>query len=221
MTHLREIVMRARRRRGFTLMEVNLAIFIMAVAVLGMVALYPLGFRESQHARDDVIEAAVAEGILNPLVAALSSCASNMTWSAWKNVVGSSSSAIYPSDGWEAYCSTGDEYGNPKSKSACNALTSDAIGRIQSAYKGQGNPSSDARAIVNNSGMTCALVLSHGRLPTHDGTGGVVAGEQTDFSRIVLCLRVSRRAQRLFEQPAFYAEVRFQGDPCYFGGSTP
>ena len=33
---------------GFTLMEVNLAIFIMAVAILGMVALYPLGFRESQ-----------------------------------------------------------------------------------------------------------------------------------------------------------------------------
>ena len=45
-------------RRGFTLMEVNLAIFIMAVAVLGMVALYPLGFRESEQSRDDVVAAA-------------------------------------------------------------------------------------------------------------------------------------------------------------------
>lgn len=35
-------------RMGFTLMEVNLAIFIMAVGLLAMVAVYPLAYRESQ-----------------------------------------------------------------------------------------------------------------------------------------------------------------------------
>ena len=207
-------------KRGFTLMEVNLAIFIMAVAVLGMVALYPLGFRESQHARDDVIEAAVADGILNPLVAALSSCASNMTWSAWRNIVGNNDSAVFPSGGWEAYCENGgNSYGTPLAKSACNAAARQVIDRIGSAYSGDGNPASDAANILQNSGMTCALVLSHGELPTLDGSGGNVAGYRADHSRIVLCLRVARRAQRLFEQPAFYTEVRFQGDPNYFGGA--
>ena len=37
-----------RMRQAFTLMEVNLAIFIMAAGVLGMVSLYSLGFRESR-----------------------------------------------------------------------------------------------------------------------------------------------------------------------------
>lgn len=203
---------RFQHRWGFTLMEVNLAIFIMAVAVLGMVALYPLGFRESQHARDDVVEAAVADGILNPLVAALSDCSSNMTWQAWKNIVGSGTDARYPSNGWEDYCDTGnDSYGTPKNKSSVNSTTRSVIQRINSAYKGDGNPGNDAQTILNNSGMTCALVISYGMLPTLDGTGGTIAGYHTDFSRIVLSLRVSRRAQRLFEQPAYYSEVRFQG----------
>ena len=70
-------------RLGVTLMEVNLAVFIMAVAVLGMVALYPLGFRESQQSRDDVVEAVLAEGILNPIVATLSS--TNLPWSDWQS----------------------------------------------------------------------------------------------------------------------------------------
>jgi Tfp pilus assembly protein PilV len=38
----------SKSRLGFTLMEVNLAVFIMAVGVLAMVSLYPLAFRESQ-----------------------------------------------------------------------------------------------------------------------------------------------------------------------------
>ena len=75
----------SRNMRGFTLMEVNLAICIMAVAILGMVALYPLGFRENQHSRDDVVAAAVAEGILNPIVAALST--TKITWIAWMDML--------------------------------------------------------------------------------------------------------------------------------------
>ena len=49
------------RKLGFTLMEVNLAIFIMATGVLAMVSLYPLGYRENQQSRDDVWAASEAE----------------------------------------------------------------------------------------------------------------------------------------------------------------
>ena len=66
--------------KGFTLMEVNLAIFIMAVGVLSMVSLYPLGYRESQQARDDVVAAAMADTVLNGLSAALS--CTNIPWNA-------------------------------------------------------------------------------------------------------------------------------------------
>ena len=59
------------RKRGFTLMEVNLAIFIMATGVLAMVSLYPLGYRENQQSRDDVWAACEADRIFNQLHAAL------------------------------------------------------------------------------------------------------------------------------------------------------
>ena len=199
-------------------MEVNLAIFIMAVAVLGMVALYPLGFRESQHSRDDVMEAVVADGILNPLTAALSACASNMTWQAWKDIVGSGDSALQPANGWEDYCN-GSSY-TPKTKSAINSQARTVIQRIGSAYRGDGNPASDAQAVLNNSGLACAIVLSHGEVPTFGTRTGPSGYYLPDHSRIVLTLRIARRATQLFEQPAFYTEVHYQGDPNY-GGGTP
>ena len=208
-----------RHRRGFTLMEVNLAVFIMAVAVLGMVALYPLGFRESQLSRDDVMEAVTADGILNPLVAALSSCASNMTWSAWREIVGNGNDAIYPVNGWSDYCN-GNNY-TPKTKSAINSQARAVIQRIGSAYRGDGNPASDAQAVLNNSGLACALVLSYGEVPTFGTRTGANGYYLPDHARIVLTLRIARRATQLFEQPAFYTEVHYQGDPSYGGGSAP
>ena len=71
-------------KRAFTLIEVNLAIFIMAGGVLAMISLYSLGFRESRQSREDVSSAAMADLILNPLVIALSS--RDLKWSEWKNL---------------------------------------------------------------------------------------------------------------------------------------
>ena len=48
-------------QRAFTLIEVNLAIFIMAGGVLAMISLYSLGFRESRQSREDVAASAIAE----------------------------------------------------------------------------------------------------------------------------------------------------------------
>ena len=50
-------------QRAFTLIEVNLAIFIMAGGVLAMISLYSLGFRESRQSREDVAAAALAESV--------------------------------------------------------------------------------------------------------------------------------------------------------------
>ena len=200
-------------RFGFTLMEVNLAIFIMAVAVLGMVALYPLGFRESQHARSDAVEAVVADGILNPLVATLSSCSSNMTWSAWTGILGNNGGACLPADGWLDYCADKTRL-TPASRSSINSKTANVLQRL--SVSGDFNSVGDALAVFNqckNKDMCCALVVSYGDVPTFGGASGSGGYRLTDFSRIVICLRISKRAAQIFEQPAFYAEVHFQGDP--------
>lgn len=205
-------------------MEINLAIFIMAVAVLGMVALYPLGFRENQHSREDVFAAAVADGILNPLVAALS--ATNLTWKAWQEMLGSPNSGnivyVYPSGGWNAYC---DNDFNPRPKSQINNTTKDVISHFCKAYRDEtknvDNPAQDASGTLQDSGMCAALVVTTGRIGTGNG-GTLKGGEQCehDYSRLVLALRVSRRAAQLLEQPVFYTEVRYQGNPAAKEGSA-
>ena len=205
-------------RRGFTLMEVNLAIFVMAVAVLGMVALYPLGFRENQQARDDIAAAAVADGILNPIVAALS--ATNISWGAWMDMLGNETGHgiyIYPSAGWKNYCD-GDY--NPNAKGTINSTSRGVIDKLCRAYSqdvktGAGNPASDAKKALDGSGMCCALVATTGRAGTYRSAGTRVGGEwcEPDYSRIQLTLRISRRPQQLFDSPVFYTEVHYQGDP--------
>ena len=68
---MRRIIGHIRKARAaFTLMEVNLAIFVMAVGVLAMTSLYPLGFRESEQSRDDVYAAVIADEVLGKLTAA-------------------------------------------------------------------------------------------------------------------------------------------------------
>ena len=196
-------------RLGFTLMEVNLAVFIMAVAVLGMVALYPLGFRESQQSRDDVVEAVLAEGILNPIVATLS--ATNLTWTQWQSVLGAGGSLL-PNNGWMAYC--GNEQSlTPKSLSEINSITGQVLGQLPS---GSFSADGDARSILakcTSLKIACALVASYGDTPTYGNGRGAYGPEVTDRTRITLTLRLARRAGQLFGQPAFYTEVHFQGNP--------
>ena len=214
----------SRQTRGFTLMEVNLAIFIMAVAVLGMVALYPLGFRENQHSRDDIMAAAVADGILNPIVAALS--ATNITWGAWMDMLDEVKSTreyvcVLPTDGWKGYC---DATFNPKAKGTINSTTRSIISKICRPYElarqksgnsKMGNPANDAQKALDDSKMCCALMVTTGRTGTCRNVGNMMGQEagEPDYSRLILCLRVTRQPQLLFEQPVFYTEVHYQGDP--------
>ncbi len=185
---------------GFTLMEVNLAIFIMAVGLLAMVALYPLAYRESRQAKDDVKAAAAADCILNTLTAALSS--RNIKWQDWENGI---KSAI-KSEGWLVYCDRTKDTYTPKKRSGINGEAKrvfDALAGINRDHK----PSWPV-----DSELTCAIVAKWGQMPVYTGDPKVGQHMEMDHSRVAICVRTTRRPGELMSQPIFYTEIHFQGD---------
>lgn len=52
---------------GFSLIEVNLAILVIAVGMLALMALFPLGLRESSLAQGDMVQSAAADYILGQI----------------------------------------------------------------------------------------------------------------------------------------------------------
>ena len=74
------------RKAGFSLMEVNMAVFVMAVGILSLVALFPLGLRESVQGKQDLQQSMFADFALNQMVAALSQ--TNLTWTEWVSMDG-------------------------------------------------------------------------------------------------------------------------------------
>ena len=183
-------------REAFTLMEVNLAIFIMAAGVLGMVSLYSLGFRESRQSVEDVASSGIADSFFAPLVAGLS--ATNMTWQQWCNAVPSVSrddcNGLSPANGWAGYVTRIDDnndgnYETYRVNSGCNGtangVADNILGQVPNEYKG-------SRPSVNGS-YKYALVA------TRKG------------STIALAFRASRRLETLMGQPVYYTEVHFQG----------
>ena len=183
-------------RKAFTLMEVNLAVFIMATGVLGMVSLYSLGFRESRQSEEDVASAGLADAFFAPIVAGLS--ATNMTWQQWcqavPNVNSDVCNGLAPQGGWTAYVRRIDDDGDGNYESyavepGCNGtadgVASRMLGQAPSEYRGS-IPS------VNGD-------YSYGLVATRRG------------STISLAFRASRRRATLLSQPVYYTEVHFQG----------
>lgn len=192
-----------RMKLGFTLMEVNLAVFIMAVGVLAMVGLYPLGFRESQQSEDDVASAVLADAVLNPLVQALSS--PYMEWNDFKGVCGGQGRSV-PSDGWRAFCD--DKY---RPTGSLNG--NEVINKIRSAYNSAKSNSSKGKT---QSGNTFA---ENGQFPSIPSSGSsdanglhyALVATQTGIGTIQLSFRATRRKSQLFSQPFYFTEVHFQG----------
>ena len=184
-------------KKGFTLLEVNLAIFIMATGTLAMCALYALGFRESSQSVEDVASAAFADAYLGPLVQGLS--ATNMTWDAWldigetpaKSETKKVADAVWPKDGWMAYVQKPRQQnslsyrikGNPKS--TADTVFGQVLGKCPSPYRG------------NNPGIPSDY--QYGLVVTRRGTTAQLA------------FRIARRKESLMSQPLFVSEVRFQG----------
>ena len=177
-------------------MEVNLAIFIMAAGVLGMVSLYSLGFRESRQSVEDVASAGLADSFFAPLVAGLS--ATNMTWQQWCNAVPDATrddcNGLSPADGWVSYVTKIDDdndgyYENYRVNSGCNGMADGVTGRILQ------NVPAEYRGTVPTVGGSYKYAL----VATRKG------------STIALAFRAGRRLETLMGQPLYYTEVHFQG----------
>ena len=176
------------------MLEVNLAIFVMATGVLGMCALYAFGFRENRQSVEDVAAVAFADTYLAPLVQGLS--ATNMTWSEWCEIGTRTSGesirtadGVWPERGWIDYVEqSGSSYrvrANPNGRA--DGVFGDVIAKVPSPYKGS-RPSID-------SDFSYALVA------TRCG------------AKIQLAFRAARRRDTLMSQPVIVSEVHFQGDP--------
>jgi hypothetical protein len=197
-----------RARAAFTLMEVNLAIFIMAVGVLAMTSLYPLGFRESQQARDDVRAAVVADEVLGQLTAALSS--RNITWDRWKNAVGSAVSTSNrggAGNGWFSYFSPhGSGSYVVKNRGDVNSHASDVFRALAGACQGATKTPTSSP----NSKYAHGLVVQWGKRII--ATSPNQSKDQDDYSRVSIGFRMAHRAGALMSAPIYYTEVHFQGD---------
>ena len=70
------------RKLGFNLIEVNLAIFLVAGGLLVLFSLFPFGLRQSQAASDDSLEAMFADYVLSAVEA---NAMAEMDVDAWRN----------------------------------------------------------------------------------------------------------------------------------------
>ncbi len=173
-------------RKAFTLMEVNLAILVMAGGILSICGLYSLGFRENRQSAEDVASTAYAEAVVSPLVMALS--ATNIKWSVFKQI-----QPVPDRSGWAAYFdSVGQIQGNPEGKA--KAAFDTTMARLAGGAQGSLGvstawPSSAA------GGLKAGLVI------LHDDESPVVR----------IGFRATQTTSALLAAPLFYTEVRFQG----------
>ena len=209
-------------KHGFSLVEVCLAMMIMGTGVLSMISLYSFGFRENRQSNEDVAEAAFADSILNPLVAALSS--TNITWTSWKNIrlqsVQSSregQSYMQPSGGWSAYVKAvrdeGEDEESKEDDEYIAVVNPGPSGKARAAYDAIKNAiQGDLTGGNIESGLKDLLDLQV------DGDfewAMVISKDHVDSPVLSLAVRVVRktRIQTLMSQPLYYTEVHFQGDP--------
>ena len=175
-------------RKAFTLIEVNLAMLIMAGGILSIVGLYAFGFRENRQSREDVAATALADSVISPLVSALT--ATNVTWSSFKRI------GNYPSeDGWKDYFnSKGIVTQDPQAKA--ESVFSSTMGAIQFKGNYDGDKSFPSGA-MSGTGMSCGLVVLH--------------DENSSVVRIAFRAVKTDLPGALLSMPLFYTEARFQG----------
>ena len=190
------------QQRAFTLIEVNLAIFIMAVGILAMVSLYSLGFRESRQSEEDVAAAGYADAVFAPLVAELSS--TNMTWANWCSIgdnpqIDSKGSKVDP----KLYCD-----GVTQSGKGWRNYVRELGGMRSQRFRVQNAKSFDSgiQDILGKAGDGVSRSLPS--MPS-ELYYGLVATRRG--GTIGLSFRCSRRQDQLLSQPVYYTEVHFQG----------
>ena len=173
---------------AFTLIEVNLAMLIMAGGILSAVGLYALGFRENRQGREDVAAAAYADAVISPLVLAISS--TNVTWTNFRQ------EKYYPSaDGWKTYLnSDGIVSTDPQTRGE------GAFGFVKSWLGGKDSDldyNFPSAARPSSPKMSCAVVIMH----PQDSAVATIGFRAVD----------SKNYKTLMSMPLFFTQVRFQG----------
>lgn len=160
----------AENRAGFSLMEVNMAVFVMAIGILSMVALYPLGLRESTQGQADLKQSMFADYVLNQVIAAASQ--TNITWSEWSGVPRVSGEEIN--------------------------LNSSVPGFIRNRLDLTAYP--DMRENTHFKIACCRI----------SGASDKIMGVMVQSTDLVKNIT---KYEQITNNPVFYAEVVFQGDP--------
>lgn len=172
-------------KRAFTLIEVNLAILIMAGGILSVVVLYTLGFREARQSREDLATAAYADAVMSPLVAAFSAMTAD-----WEEDFKGNEGWAYPSEnGWGAYL--------------------DGDGKVVIAPEGKASSAFGAALGRAGSVNVNASFPDPGNFKL--GAAGLVVMHEKNSSVVKIGFRASKKASTLLSAPLYYTEVRFQG----------
>ena len=175
-------------KKAFTLIEVNLAILIMAGGILSIVGLYAFGYRENRQSREDVAATALADSVISPLVMAVT--ATNLKWSVFKEAWS------FPSErGWADYFND-DGIVSEDPEDRAEGVFSSAMGQLAGAAEGPLNcDTAFPQTAVRAAGMSCGLVVQH--------------DEGSALVRIAF--RATKLPGTLLAMPLFYTEARFQG----------
>ena len=173
-------------KKAFTLMEVNLAILIMAGGILSILGLYSLGYRENRQSREDVVSAAYADAVMSPLVMALS--ATNLKWSVFDQIENYPSSGGSDYQGWKAYLD--EESG---------LVEDDPTKLAQEAFDSLSNR-------IGGDDMK----ISWPKIPK-DMKAGLVILRRPNSAIVKIGFRATRNTAELLAKPIYYTEVRFQG----------
>jgi hypothetical protein len=151
-------------------MEVNMAVFVMAIGILGMVALYPLGLRESTQGQADLKQSMFADYVLNQAVAAAAQ--TNITWSQWSSV--------------------------PKVGGTSVNLDSSVPGFIKNNLDMTAYPDMQENKHYR---IACCRIAG-----ASDKIMGIMV-QSTDLTKSIT------KYEQVTNNPVYYAEVLFQGDP--------
>lgn len=89
---------KTRSRAGFSLMEVSLAILLVAIGLLTLFSLFPLGLREGQMAVVDTQEAMFSDQVLNGIKANAQDVAAWTDWTNLPRLIRFLAEGIYPLD---------------------------------------------------------------------------------------------------------------------------
>lgn len=176
-------------KKAFTLIEVNLAMLVMATGILTIVGLYAFGYRENRQSREDVAATALADVVVSQIVSVLGS--QDLKWSQFSKIPN------YPADGWADYFDMNTGLVKQDPTGLGKRTFDDIMGEAKNAGLPATVDTSYPSGEVDKSGMMFGLVVRH----------------EKGSPLVKIAFRATKQPGTLLAMPLYFCEVRFQGDP--------